>query len=75
VIEDEPEVRRNMTINPAAREVSPITAENRRVGIQSAKKKKLDLILRDFCLLRLDPHPLQLEIVPLQAFEFSLSGS
>jgi response regulator RpfG family c-di-GMP phosphodiesterase len=50
-IEDEPEVRCNLTINPAAREVSSIT---RRKQAELAKQEKLDLILCDVMLPELD---------------------
>ena len=64
-----------MTINPAAREVSPITAENRRVGIQLAKKEKLDLNSSRLLPASARSSSASARTIPLQAFEFSLSGS
>jgi len=54
VIEDEPEMRRNIATLLRYYEYAPITAENGRVGIQAARREKPDLILCDVMMPELD---------------------
>jgi len=54
VIEDEPEMRRNMTTLLRFREYAPIEAENGRKGVELAKREKPDLILCDVMMPELD---------------------
>jgi DNA-binding NarL/FixJ family response regulator len=54
VIEDEPEMRRNLTTVLRLEKFHPLGAENGRVGVQLAKKEKPDLILCDVMMPELD---------------------
>jgi DNA-binding response OmpR family regulator len=54
VIEDEPEMRRNLITILRLEKFQPLPAENGRIGIQLAKKEKPDLILCDVMMPELD---------------------
>jgi DNA-binding NarL/FixJ family response regulator len=54
VIEDEPEMRRNLTTILRLENFDPLPAENGSVGVELAKKKKPDLILCDVMMPELD---------------------
>ena len=54
VIEDEPEMRRNLTTVLRLEKFRPLPAENGRVGVELAKKEKPDLILCDVMMPELD---------------------
>src|SRR5690348_16767318 len=54
VIEDEPEMRRNLTTILRLEKFDPIGAENGRVGVHLAKQQKPDLILCDVMMPELD---------------------
>jgi len=54
VIEDEPEMRRNLTTILRLERFHPVPAENGRVGVELAKKEKPDLILCDVMMPELD---------------------
>ena len=54
VIEDEPEMRRNITALLRFKEYEPIAAENGRVGVEMARREKPDLILCDVMMPELD---------------------
>ena len=54
VIEDEPEMRRNLTTILRMEKFHPLPAENGRVGVELAKKEKPDLILCDVMMPELD---------------------
>jgi DNA-binding NarL/FixJ family response regulator len=54
VIEDEPEMRRNLTTILRLEKFDPLSAENGRVGLELAKRKKPDLILCDVMMPVLD---------------------
>src|SRR5262245_49276955 len=54
VIEDEPEMRRNITALLRFHDYEPIAAENGRQGIEAARREKPDLILCDVMLPELD---------------------
>jgi DNA-binding response OmpR family regulator len=54
VIEDEPEMRRNLTTVLRLEKFHPLPAENGRVGVELAKKEKPDLILCDVMMPELD---------------------
>jgi DNA-binding NarL/FixJ family response regulator len=54
VIEDEPEMRRNLTTILRLEKFNPLPAENGRVGVERAKKEKPDLILCDVMMPGLD---------------------
>jgi len=54
VIEDEPEMRRNLTTILRLEKFQPLPAGNGRVGVQVAKKEKPDLILCDVMMPELD---------------------
>lgn len=56
VIEDEPEMRRNLTTILRLEKFHPIAAENGRVGVELAKREKPDLILCDVMMPDLDGH-------------------
>jgi DNA-binding NarL/FixJ family response regulator len=56
IIEDEPEMRRNLATVLRLEKYQPITAENGRVGVALAKKEKPDLILCDVMMPELDGH-------------------
>jgi DNA-binding NarL/FixJ family response regulator len=54
VIEDESEMRRNLTTILRLEKFHPLPAENGRVGLELAKKEKPDLILCDVMMPELD---------------------
>jgi DNA-binding response OmpR family regulator len=54
VIEDEPEMRRNLITVLRLEKFHPVAAENGRVGVKLAKKEKPDLILCDVMMPELD---------------------
>src|ERR1700745_4193688 len=54
VIEDEPEMRRNLTTILRLEKFRPLPAENGRIGIELAKKEKPSLILCDVMMPELD---------------------
>jgi DNA-binding NarL/FixJ family response regulator len=54
VIEDEPEMRRNLTTLLRYHEFIPIAAENGRLGLEAARREKPDLILCDVMMPELD---------------------
>ena len=54
VIEDEPEMRRNLTTILRLEKFHPLPAENGRVGVELAKKEKPDLILCDVMMPEMD---------------------
>src|SRR4029434_10437388 len=56
VIEDEPEMRRNITALLRYHDYEPIEAENGRKGVELAKREKPDLILCDVMMPELDGH-------------------
>jgi len=56
VIEDEPEMRRNLTTILRLEKFHPIAAENGRIGVELAKREKPDLILCDVMMPELDGH-------------------
>jgi len=56
VIEDEPEMRRNITALLRYYDYEPIAAENGRAGIETARREHPDLILCDVMMPELDGH-------------------
>jgi DNA-binding NarL/FixJ family response regulator len=54
IIEDEPEMRRNITTLLRYHEYEPIEAENGRRGVELARRQKPDLILCDVMMPELD---------------------
>src|SRR4030095_1945361 len=54
VIEDEPEMRRNITTLLRYYDYEPIAAENGRVAVEMARREKPDLILCDVMMPELD---------------------
>ena len=54
VIEDEPEMRRNLTTILRLEKFHPLPAANGHIGVQLAKKEKPDLILCDVMMTELD---------------------
>jgi DNA-binding NarL/FixJ family response regulator len=56
IIEDEPEMRRNITALLRYHDYEPIEAENGRKGIEVARRKKPDLVLCDVMMPELDGH-------------------
>jgi DNA-binding NarL/FixJ family response regulator len=56
VIEDEPEMRRNLLTILKLEKFSPLGAENGRVGLETVKREKPDLILCDVMMPELDGH-------------------
>src|SRR5262247_2194430 len=54
VVEDEPEMRRNLTTILRLEKFRPLPAESGRVGVELAKKEKPDLILCDVMMPELD---------------------
>lgn len=54
IIEDEPEMRRNITTILRLEGFAPVAAENGRVGVEVATKEKPDLILCDVMMPELD---------------------
>jgi DNA-binding NarL/FixJ family response regulator len=56
VIEDEPEMRRNIMALLRFHEFEPVAAENGRRGVELARREKPDLILCDVMMPELDGH-------------------
>src|SRR6476661_7232225 len=56
VIEDEPEMRRNITTLLRYYDYEPIAAENGRQGVEMARRERPDLILCDVMMPELDGH-------------------
>jgi DNA-binding NarL/FixJ family response regulator len=56
VIEDEPEMRRNIIALLRYHDYQPLEAENGRVGVELARQEKPDLILCDVMMPELDGH-------------------
>lgn len=56
VIEDEPEMRRNITALLRYHDYEPISAQNGRAGVELARRQKPDLILCDVMMPELDGH-------------------
>lgn len=56
VIEDEPEMRRNLVTILKLEKFVPLAAENGRAGLELARKEKPDLILCDIMMPELDGH-------------------
>lgn len=56
VIEDEPEMRRNITALLRYHSYEPIAAENGRAGVEAARREMPDLILCDVMMPELDGH-------------------
>ena len=56
VIEDEPEMRRNITALLRYHDYAPIDADNGRKGVELAKREKPDLILCDVMMPEMDGH-------------------
>src|SRR5215510_2423053 len=56
VIEDEPEMRRNITALLRYHEYEPVPAENGRAGLETARREKPDLILCDVMMPEMDGH-------------------
>jgi len=54
VIEDEPEMRRNLTTILRLEKFQPLAAENGRIGVELARKEKPDVILCDVMMPELD---------------------
>jgi DNA-binding NarL/FixJ family response regulator len=54
IIEDEPEMRRNLATILRLEKYHPVAAENGRVGVEAALKEKPDLILCDVMMPELD---------------------
>lgn len=54
VIEDQPEMRRNITALLRYYDYEPIAAENGRTGVEAARREKPDLILCDVMMPELD---------------------
>src|SRR5215471_9275413 len=54
VIEDEPEMRRNLTTILRLEKFHPLAAENGRVGVELARKEKPDVILCDVMMPEMD---------------------
>jgi DNA-binding NarL/FixJ family response regulator len=54
IIEDEPEMRRNLTTVLRFEDYQPLPAENGRVGVELAKRERPDLILCDVMMPELD---------------------
>lgn len=56
IIEDEPEMRRNITMLLRYHEYETIAAENGRKGVELAQREKPDLVLCDVMMPELDGH-------------------
>lgn len=56
LIEDEPEMRRNITMLLRYRGYEPLVAENGRKGVELAQREKPDLVLCDVMMPELDGH-------------------
>jgi DNA-binding NarL/FixJ family response regulator len=62
VIEDEPEMRRNITALLRYHDYEPIAAENGRVGVEAARREKPDLILCDVMMPELNGYSVLQEL-------------
>jgi DNA-binding NarL/FixJ family response regulator len=62
VIEDEPEMRRNLVTVLRLEKFEPLAAENGRVGVGLAQREKPDLILCDVMMPELDGHGVLLSL-------------
>ena len=67
VIEDEPEMRRNITTLLRYHDYKPIAAANGRDGVQAARREKPDVILCDVMMPELDGYGV------LQALQLDVS--
>ena len=56
VIEDEPEMRRNLTTILKLEKFQALSAENGRIGVEVAKKEQPDVIICDVMMPELDGH-------------------
>ena len=56
VIEDEPEMRRNIAALLRYYNYEPVTAENGRAGVEAARREQPDLILCDVMMPEMDGH-------------------
>jgi DNA-binding NarL/FixJ family response regulator len=56
VIEDEPEMRRNITTVLRLEKFEPLAAENGRAGVAAARQERPDLILCDIMMPEMDGH-------------------
>lgn len=56
VIEDEPEMRRNLLMILKLEKFQPVGAENGRIGLEAVKRERPDLILCDVMMPELDGH-------------------
>jgi DNA-binding NarL/FixJ family response regulator len=56
IIEDEPEMRRNIATILRLEKFQPVVAENGHAGVEAAKREKPDLILCDVMMPELDGH-------------------
>ncbi len=56
IIEDEPEMRRNIATLLRYKDYKPVAAENGRVGLEMARRENPDLILCDVTMPDLDGH-------------------
>jgi len=72
VIEDEPEMRRNLTTILRLEKFYPLPAEDGRVGVELAKREKPDLILCDVMMPELDGYGV---IAALRADPETLHGN
>jgi DNA-binding NarL/FixJ family response regulator len=54
IIEDEPEMRRNITALLSYHQYQPLAAENGRAGVEVARREKPDLVLCDVMMPELD---------------------
>jgi DNA-binding NarL/FixJ family response regulator len=72
IIEDEPEMRRNIAALLRYKDYQPISAENGRIGVEVARRERPDLILCDVTMPELDGYAvlqalradMQLAVVP-----------
>jgi DNA-binding NarL/FixJ family response regulator len=62
VIEDEPEMRRNITTVLRLEKFVSVAAENGRVGVELARKERPDLILCDIMMPEMDGHAVLTEL-------------
>lgn len=62
VIEDEPEMRRNLLTILKLEKFQPVGAENGRLGLESIRREKPDLILCDVMMPELDGHGVLAEL-------------
>jgi DNA-binding NarL/FixJ family response regulator len=62
VIEDEPEMRRNLITILKLEKFEPLAAENGRLGLEIARREKPDLILCDIMMPEMDGHAVVLAL-------------